>query len=349
MKLIGGRCRIWLLAILVSLVVVRGAEFDLVSATFAQGAPMQPIEVSVRPLPRFGIASLQTRFGALEYVGGFSMSGSERIFGQLSGLRFLSPGSDFIGVADHGYWFFGRIERDADMVPVGIGDFRMQAMMDAEGDVIAEKHFVDAEGLDVHEGIATVAFEREARVSEYALNLEGMSGPLRDLDFLIPRRELRYNAGIETVARAPADGVLGGARIVVAERSIDDDGNIFAAVLEGPRKGIFTVARTDEFDVTDGVFLPGGDLLLLERRFRPLTGVAMRLRRIAGTSIVPGALVDGETLMEANMAYHIDNMEAVDVWRREDGALVVSLMSDDNQSLLQRNLYLEFVLVDEPD
>jgi len=174
-----------------------------------------------------------------------------------------------------------------------------------------------------------------------------MSGPVRDLDFLIPRRELRYNAGLETIARAPTAGPLAGARIVVAEKSIDSQGNIFAAVLEGPQKGVYKVRRTDEFDVTDGVFLPDGDLLLLERRFSYARGVAMRLRQIPAGDIRPGALVDGEILLEANMAYHVDNMEALDVFRRADGRLIVALMSDDNQSWIQRNLYLEFELAED--
>src|SRR5690606_37903193 len=112
------------------------------------------------------------------------------------------------------------------------------------------------EGLEVADGIATVSFEREARVLEYALDPAGMAGPLGSLDFVIPRGELRNNQGLETVARAPRDGPLRGARIVVAERSIDENGDIFAAVVEGPGKGIFKVRRTDGFDVTDGVFLP---------------------------------------------------------------------------------------------
>ena len=37
-------------------------------------------------------------------------------------------------------------------------------------------------------------------------------------------------------------------------------------------------------------------------------------------------------------------MEGLDVWRRADGKLMVSLISDDNHSILQRNLYLEFIL-----
>src|SRR5690606_4447280 len=116
------------------------------------------------------------------------------------------------------------------------------------------------------------------------------------------------------------------------------------AILEGPERGVFKVRRTDDYDVTDGVFLPGGDLLLLERRFSLPQGVGMRLRRIAGETVRNAALVDGETLMEASLAHNIDNMEGFDVWRRGDGALIVSLMSDDNQSFLQRTLYLEFVL-----
>ncbi|TIW42540.1 MAG: hypothetical protein E5V61_22940, partial [Mesorhizobium sp.] len=49
-------------------------------------------------------------------------------------------------------------------------------------------------------------------------------------------------------------------------------------------------------------------------------------------------------LLEADMGYQIDNMEGLDVWTRDDGAQMVSLMSDDNHSILQRNLYLEFIL-----
>jgi hypothetical protein len=131
---------------------------------------------------------------------------------------------------------------------------------------------------------------------------------------------------------------------VVSEKSLDKAGNIFAAIIEGPHKGVFTVKRSGDFDITDGAFLPDGDLLLLERSFTVAEGVKMRLRRIKGEAIARGSVADGPILLEADMGYQIDNMEAMDVWRRADGQLMVSLMSDDNHSMLQRNLYLEFVL-----
>ena len=51
-------------------------------------------------------------------------------------------------------------------------------------------------------------------------------------------------------------------------------------------------------------------------------------------------------LLEADLAYQIDNMEALDVWQDAAGASRVTLMSDDNHSILQRNILLEFKLLD---
>jgi hypothetical protein len=225
--------------------------------------------------------------------------------------------------------------------------FSMQRIIGDDGQPVREKHYADAEGLSVHDGVATVSFEREHRVVEYALEPGDMGPPLRPLDFLIPEWALDYNAGIETVARAPDEGRLQGARVVIAERATDEEGNLLAAILEGPERGLFWVVRSGNFDVTDGVFLPDGDLLLLERRFTLPRGVAMRLRRIAGDHIMREVLVDGPVLYEADMTHQVDNMEAIDWWRREDGALVIALMSDDNQSRFQRSLYLEFVLPED--
>lgn len=303
------------------------------------------VAVESRPITNFVIGSQETRFGALEFVGGFEIRAKDPAFGQVSALRFLSPGKSFVGVADHGYWVFGEIERDDQGAPTALVEFRMQKMVDAKGRAITEKHLSDAEGLDIHDGIATVAFEHDARLCEYKLDLAGMAGPLGCIDYLIPRHELRRNQGLETLARAPADGPLAGARIVVTEQSLDADGHLFAAIVEGPHKGLFKVRRSHDFSVTDGVFLPDGDLVLLERRFSLLTGVGMRLRRIAGQTIRQGALVDGPVLMQADLTHRIDNMEAVDAWQREDGATILSLVSDDNQSFLQRTLYLEFRLL----
>ena len=308
------------------------------------GAPLETVDISARPITEFRIGRSETRFGPLEFVGGLEMTSPESDFGALSAFRFTTPGGDFVGVADTGFWFFGTVERDGDQRPSGMSNFRMEQMVDTDGKPITKKGLVDAEGLDVKDGLATVGFERNHRVSQFKVDPGNMKTALRDLDFLVPANELRQNRGFETVTRANRYGQHEGGLVVVSEKSLDRQRNIFAAIIEGPNKGTFTIKRSGDFDITDGAFLPGGDLLLLERSFTMAEGVKMRLRRIYGEEIAKGAVADGPILFAADMAYQIDNMEAMDVWTRADGALMVSLMSDDNHSILQRNLYLEFIL-----
>lgn len=322
------------------------AAHGLPSTAWAQ-AESQRMDISARQITAFKIGSDETRFGALEFVGGLEMTTSARDFGGLSSFRFLKPGSDFMGVSDAGFWFFGTIKRDAAGKPAGFDNFRMQGMYDRAGRLSSAKRGLDAEGLAVKDGIATASFEREHRVAQFRIEPDGMKPAFKELDFLIPRRELRGNEGFETVVHAHPQGQHEGGIVVVSERSLDKEGNIFAAVIEGPNKGIFTVKREGEFGITDGAFLPDGDLLLLERSYSFAAGVKMRIRRISGELIAKGKLADGPVLVEADMQYQIDNMEGLDVWTREDGAQMVSLISDDNYSLFQRNLYLEFVLRDD--
>ncbi|WP_274427280.1 esterase-like activity of phytase family protein [Chelativorans sp. YIM 93263] len=306
--------------------------------------------VSSSRITDFEIGSRDTRFGPLTFVGGLEMRSRDRRFGGLSSFRFLSPGDRFIGVTDTGFWFFGRLERDGEGRPSGFTDFTMAPIHDPDGNIVDDKWTTDAEAIAVRGGEVAVGFERVHRIAVFEFDPPDMGPAKLELDFLVPEYELRVNQGFETIAYAPEDSPLAGALVAITERSIDLQENIFAAILSGPRKGIFTVVRSDEFDITDGAFLPDGDLLLLERRFSLFNGgVAMRLRRIDGDDIKPGAAIDGTVLMQADMDYEVDNMEALDIWENADGQTMISLLSDDNHSFLQRNLYLEFRLDDQAD
>jgi hypothetical protein len=331
-----------LLAVAGALALIAGLV--LANSRDAGSAPHDQIRVSARPITQFHIGREEKQFGPLEFVGGLEMTANSRHFGAISAFRFTGPGGDFVGVADTGLWFFGKMVHDAEQRPTGIEDFRMVQMMDGSGNALVRKWEVDAEGLAVRNGIATVGFERDHRVAQFRIDPENMGPAIRNLDFVVPVDELRQNRGFETVAYSHPDGEHAGGLVVVSEKSLDKQGNIFAAIIEGPNKGVFTVRRNGNFDITDGAFLPDGDLLLLERSFNMAVGVKMRLRCIPGENVVKGAVVDGPVLLEADMDFQIDNMEAMDVWQRADDAVMVSLMSDDNHSMLQRNLYLEFVL-----
>ena len=341
--------RTLVLALVVSMTALGAFAFLTQQPVKAATAEIERLEISARPIRQFQIGSAETRFGPLEFVGGLELTSTSRDLGALSSFRFLTPGEDFIGVADTGFWFFGTITRDAGGKPEGFQNFRMQPMFDRSGKISSRKWEVDAEGLAIKDGVATVGFERDHRIAQFRIEPDDMQAAIRDLDFLVPQRELRGNRGFETVAHAHPHGQHEGGLVIVSEKSLDRQGNIFAAIIEGPNKGIFTVRRNGEFDITDGAFLPNGDLLILERSFSMASGVKMRLRRLYGETIAKGEIADGPVLFTADMGYQIDNMEGLDVWTRGDGAQMVSLISDDNHSILQRNLYLEFVLHDEAE
>ena len=308
-------------------------------------AAAEDISVTNRAFSQFVTGSDQRVFGKLEFLGGITYASSNSQLGSISAIRFREDRQSFVAVLDTGRWLTGRIERNEEGRLSGLADVEIRAMFDKEGRDKNRKARMDAESLAIRKGELLVGFEVFHRIEAYPDPGFMEAKPKRRLRLLFDLHELRSNRGIETLAMSPASGPLGATPVAVTERSLDTDGNVFAAVLEGPRKGLFAVKRDDPWDITDGAFLPNGDLLLLERRFRLADGMGMRIRRIAGDTIRPGAVVDGEVLIDADLRQQIDNMEGLDVVVMAENDIRIIVVSDDNQSILQRNLMLEFRLM----
>jgi len=88
-------------------------------------------------------------------------------------------------------------------------------------------------------------------------------------------------------------------------------------------------------------------MLLLERRYSPARGIALRIRRIPLADIKADTVLDGRSMIEADLAYQIDNIEGIAVHRNSAGEAIVTLVSDDNFSIIQRNLLLQFSVIGE--
>ena len=56
--------------------------------------------------------------------------------------------------------------------------------------------------------------------------------------------------------------------------------------------------------------------------------------------------MSGPVLFESEGSYELDNTEGLAV-HRQDGATILSLISDDNFSSFQRTVLVEFALVDQ--
>ena len=303
-------------------------------------------DISVRQIANFKVGSEEKIFGAFEFLGGIEFESDNDLVGAISGFRFLDDRATFLAVADTGYWFKGKLERSADGMPKGMSSLQIASILDQNGNASREKWQFDAEGLAIKDGQAFVSFERNARIDGYPLDNVLTASVEANVPVQIPAYEFRRNGGLEALAVSPINSALKGAMVALSERSVDENGNLFAAIVDGPQAGVFTVKRNPPFNITDADFLPNGDLLLLERRFNIASGVGMRIRRISGSEIKKGAVLDGDVLLEAGAGYQIDNMEGLSITKDEKGHINVTLVSDDNHSFLQRNLLLEFRLIE---
>lgn len=321
------------------------------SAVETAGPGFVPVKVTAAPILTFRPGGTETVFGALRFRGGLVLSSSDPRFGSLSGLD-IAPDGRLVAVADTGYWFVGRLE-EKDGRPAGIAEAAIAPLLDEAGRPLTGKAKGDAEALRVvgagGRATAYVAFERSNVVRRYRTppDFDLARGDLVALPKPVSR--LPANEGLEAVAVTPEAGPLGGALVLIAEHALDAAGNHRGFIVGGPRSGTFTLVRSGAFDVTDAVFVPGGDLLVLERRFSYATGVAMRLRRFAGADLAPGAVLDGPVQFEADMRYDIDNMEGLAVRSGPSGETLIDIVSDDNQNhIFQRTILLEFVLTGGP-
>ncbi|MFB9266710.1 esterase-like activity of phytase family protein [Bradyrhizobium erythrophlei] len=304
------------------------------------------IEVKARPLPSFDTRDgSHVRFGALEYRSGLILTSSFSGFGGLSGLRLDPKGERFIAISDKGSWFTGRIVyRGREMV--GLDDVEAAPLLGPDGKPIITRGWYDSESLALDGSFVYVGLERVNQVLRYDFSKGFTRAPGEVVPLPPAARKLPSNKGLEALVFVPKGLPLAGTLIAMSERGLDAAGNLIAFLVGGKTPGQFGIRRTENFDISDAVLLPSGDLLILERKFSWIGGIGIRIRRLALSQIAPGAVVDGPSIFNADLSNEIDNMEGIDAHVKPEGDTVLTMVSDDNFSLIQRNLLLQFTLVE---
>jgi len=309
--------------------------------------PVAPrsIEVTAHPLPAFDRRDPGLRrFGRLTYRSGLVLTSSDRQFGGLSAIRVDAAGERFIALSDHGWWFTGRIDY-AGGVLAGLKEVEAAPLLNKRGWPIWERpDWYDSESIAIDGSVVYVGLERVGEILRYdfARGFTQARGEIVRVPHAV--NMLPENKGLEGMVFVPRGGRLGGTLLAFSERGLDAEGNLMAFLIGGPGPGQFAVRRSADFDISDAVLLPSGEVLILERKFFLSSGLDVRIRSLALASIAPGALVDGEVIFAASLAQHIDNMEGIAVHVSAQGETVLTLVSDNNFSVLQRNLLLQFTL-----
>jgi len=286
------------------------------------------------------------QFGRLTFLGGLELRARDSEFGGFSAAQTEPDGRGFIAITDHGSWLRARFVEEAGTGKLtGIDQARIGPLLAPNGRRLKETRYFDAEGAARKGSQLFVSVERSHDILQFDLAADGTPGRGRLIEVPAEVKTLALNGGMEGLGVMPRQSAHAGALVALAEKappgaaSTDIPGFIL-----GASGGRFLVRRIGSFDVTDVNFLPAGDMVILERRFIPLLGLGMRLRRIPIAEVKPGAVLTGEILIEADLSHQIDNMEALMIHRDAKGRAILTLMSDNNFSILQRNLVLRFAL-----
>ncbi len=327
------------------LVLPHGA---VVEAAF--DAPRQLV-VEAKPIAAFHPSEpMRKRFGGLEFVGGLVLSSRDKAFGGLSGLRTFDGGRRLLAVGDEGIWFAARLETDGEGRPVGVSDARIAPLLDERGHPFHGKHSRDAESLTVRRGAtgleARVGFERRHRVLAYRVDGSDPTALLsargQPVTMPVGIGRLPPNEGLEALADTPS-----GALIAIAETAESGTNANPGWIVGGRGAGRFHLETSDGYAVTDAAFLPGGDLLVLERRLSYVGAFGARLVRVAVSDLAAGRRITPTLVWQSESGDEIDNMEGLAIDTAPDGSTLVTLVSDDNFFWLERTLLLRFRLVDE--
>lgn len=324
-------------------IVLAGALALIAPRASAQdkNAP-EKIEIQTRELAGFDRRDPQNKnFGALEFVGGVVLSSKHKHFGGFSGLHIAPDGENFIAHSDRGHWLQGKLKLDGGRV-TGIENAEMAPMRGPDGRTLASRKWFDTEALASDGENFYVGIERANRILRYRIS-DGLTA--RGIPVQIPNgiRNLPFNQGLEALAFVPKGMPLAGSLFAISELGLDEKGNILAFILGGQTPGIFTIRRIGSFEVSDAAISPTGHLVIVERFFRYLSGIHLRIRAIALEEIKPGAVADGKVLLEADNYFEIDNMEALSITRDASGRILLTLLSDDNFNFFQRTVLLRFV------
>jgi hypothetical protein len=308
----------------------------------------EKINVQSSPIAVSNIERGQTQFGALQYLGGLVLESADPDFGGFSGILITGKGANMLAVSDQGRWFAAKLLHGEGRL-MGIANPAMGQMLSRKGKPFHRKRHHDAESIAVYgngpESGIMVGFERDTRIEFYKSGPLGLTGRAKTIKVPAGLERGPNNRELEAIGRFTA-GPNAGKFVAISERNLDGNGNIIGYLWAKKRKKgkRITIARRNDYSVTDLAILRGGDIAILERRlgFFKIPGMAIRLIKAKDLNAEKPA--DGRVLIEASAPGHaFDNMEGLSAHRDPQGRLIFTLISDDNFNRgLQRTLLLQF-------
>lgn len=272
------------------------------------------------------------RIGRLTPLAGYTLRSHDPAFGGFSAIA----------------WRGGRAFLMSDGGNVVSFALRRGAAIGARGYVLADGPAIgwdradrDSESLvlDPASGTAWVGFENQNEIWRYRANFQRVEG--HKAPGLM--RSWVRNQGAEALVR-----LHDGRFVAFAERQPDRRSRhavLFSGDPTDPRTRAapFRFLPPDRFDPSDATVLPGGDLLILTRRFRYPFSFSAKLVRVPVAALRPGAHVRGTVIATLAAPVMGENCEGIAV-TQEGGATIVWIVTDNDGMPFRPSYLLKFRL-----
>ena len=281
----------------------------------------------------------------LDFRGGLVLTSPFREFGGISSINVAPDGDNFIAATDRGWWLRGRITYDGTR-PTGITGAEMAPMLGPDGRTLAARRWYDTEAIARDGDTVYVGIERVHRIVRFDFGKDGLMARARPIEVPAAFRSLPSNGGIEALAFVPRGTPLGGTLIAIAERGRDHAGDHLAFLIGGPRPGRVHDQAQERLR-RQRCHCPAG-------RRPPDPGAQVRLDHGAvhphpadcGCGGPPGRAGRWAGAVRGR-SRPADRQHGRDQRASHGGEIVLTLISDNNFSALQRTLLLQFTLVGE--
>ena len=293
-----------------------------------EGAVSGPIQIESVAVRLNETDPSVTSVGHFAYAGGVALSsqGSDH-FGGLSDLS-LTEAGQITAVTDGGDLLTAQLVLDQGKL-TGIDQASLQTLTGLDGQPLASKRQGDAEGIvRWPNGDRMVSFERDHRIWLYP----AAGGPPKAMPK--PDIAMEDNNGMEGLSLAPSQGP--DAYWVGVEPGTVWLCRLKAVCAEHPNlpkpPAGFRLSALNE--------APNGDLILLFHQWDP----TLKISRISVQIVRNPISTQPQMVDQLNLSppLSVDNFEGVWAEGRKGGGLRLYLLTDDNFSKTQRNLFMAF-------
>ncbi len=298
----------------------------------------EPVDVLIRSVPLDPEDPEMASLGPLRWCGSLELTFDNPEYGELSDIALTADGTRLYFVADNGRWYTAKPRFTTQGRLVGLADVEVGWLKDPDGRPLTAELESDAEALTrLADGSMLVAFEGKHRILHYPPG----ERPLAGVPVVLPRPpeldKLPKNQGIEAMT-----GLADGRFLALVES--EEQGKLRGFLWKQNHWSTIELSASGAYRPTSVSVLPGGDLLITERRYAPATGVSVRIKRVAHADIRPGARLEGVEIATFLTPLLYDNIEGLAVQATTQGWVRILLVSDDNRSPDQKTLLLCFLL-----